>query len=159
VVFDAVLGRSTANLDALLDHLLAQGDGEGVHGGCVGRHRGAETRDTVCLRCKTQEKAQFTHQHTEQRIGTFGGAVDGDRRQGNESQARRDVEAAGRGDQNETTTDCTRASGSHGSVVFALDVRDGQVTQVDGRFEVDGHFLHVEDVRDFDLHTVNDERQ
>jgi hypothetical protein len=38
-------------------------------------------------------------------------------------------------------------------------VRDGQVTQVDGRFEVDGHFLHVEDVRDFDLHTVNDERQ
>ncbi len=103
--------------------------------------------------------AQFTQQHTEQRIGTFGGAVDGDRRQGNESQARRNVEAAGRGDQNETTTYCTKASGSHGSVVFALFVGVGKVTQLDGRFDVVGHFLHVEDVRDFDLHTVKDERQ
>jgi hypothetical protein len=38
-------------------------------------------------------------------------------------------------------------------------MRNDQVAQMHGRFEVDGHFFHVKCVRDFDLHERRNERE
>jgi hypothetical protein len=82
-------------LDALLHHLLAERDCEGVHCGC-GRGQVLQQRRKAWFAVVLMLATHAQHSHTDTRICTFGGAVDGDRGQGHEGKARGDVEAARR---------------------------------------------------------------
>ena len=144
----------TANLDALLDHLLAQRDGEGMHGSCI-----------VC-NCQglwgSRVATGFAcyHSHAAQDKCTFGRAVDGNRRQGHEGKAGRDVEARRSDLHHEVVSETLLKDKAdvHGGIGFALDERDGQVAKVHRRFKIDDHFLHVKVVRNFNLQTANYKR-
>ena len=82
-------------LDALLHHLLAERNREGVHCGC-GRGQVLQHRRDALYAVVLMLATHAQHSHTDTRICTFGGAVDGDRGQGHECKARGDVEAARR---------------------------------------------------------------